>query len=102
MVNVKEMITSEYITVEMVKEGHNKVPIVAKPKEREGSFGNYLEIQFQIKGEIKKFSAYTKSIINLSSAYGEESDEWLSKLVELKIEKNKNDKDVIIAYPLEE
>ena len=99
MVNAKKLIESEYINVELIKNSDDKIGlIVSKPTEVKGDYGKNLEFMVSIDGEVKKFTSYRKSTINLIESYDQETDNWVQKKIRFEIQENTTKKEIVVAF----
>ena len=98
--DMTKYITENYITVEEVKENKKKqLVILNKGEEKEGKFGPQAQFEIQLVGsdEVKLWTPYSDPIKKLIELYGPDSTKWVGKVVNIGIEKNKNDKEIIIV-----
>ena len=98
MVDTKQALESEFVTVELVRESATKKLVVYDPGSYENTdYGDKLTLGVNIDGKKKKWRPNKDSITALQ-AYGADTVNWVGKLIALKIEK-RNGKDCVIGYP---
>ena len=96
MVNTKQAMESQFITAALIKESPTKTLVVINPGDYEQTdFGKRLTLVVNIDGKEKTWRPNKESVENLQ-VYGEDSTDWLSKKILLKVEK-RNGKEYVIA-----
>lgn len=95
MVDISEALESDYLTVDFVKQSPSKKLVIIDPGSyQDTDFGRRLTMKVNIDGKIKVWRPNRDSIENLSS-YGNDTLQWVSKLVNLNVEKRQGREAVI-------
>lgn len=98
MVDTKQAMESEFVTVDLVKSSPTKKLVVVEPGSYEESeFGTRLTVKVNIDGTLKRWRPNKESVENMQ-VYGSDTTEWVQKIVNLKIEK-RSGKECVIAMP---
>ena len=101
MVDVREAMESDYVTVNLVREAKEKTMIVISGGQyEETDYGRKISIDVQIEGRPKTWRPNKISVENISKAYGMNSEAWVGKSISLEIMKIQG-KECVIARPKE-
>ena len=97
MVDVREAMESDYVTVELVRNLTDKVlTVISGGNYEETDYGKKLSIPVQIEGRPKTWRPNRMSVEALSRDYGMNSDSWIGKHIKLELQKVQG-KDCVIA-----
>lgn len=98
MVETKTAMESQFVTADLIKESKTKRLVVIDPGNYEQTdFGSKLSLKVRIDGKEKIWRPNKESVANLQSL-GADTEEWLGKPIQVKVEK-RSGKEAVIAYP---
>jgi len=102
MVNIEHLIESNYISVAQVSQSDKKeLTIISSGGIEIDKFGNErLVLLVEFNGKQKQWKLNKATLEKLSGAYGNLTDAWLGKVIELKVEKL-GEMDAVVGYPKE-
>ena len=101
MVEIDELIGSEYINVDVVKNAKDKrIVIVDEGEIGETKWGNTkLKLTVQMDTQTKSWMLNQETLKNLREQYGNDTKHWVGKMVMLSTAE-KNGKRYVVGFPL--
>jgi hypothetical protein len=99
--DVNQLIETPYISVELVKNAKDKrVVIIDEGEIVQTKWGtNKLELNVDMNKEVKTWSLNQQTLRNLREAWGNDSKEWVGKIVQLSIGEREG-KAYVIGFPI--
>jgi hypothetical protein len=101
MVEVKNLLESDYVTIDFVKASPSKRAVIISPgvigPNQQGN--NKLTMQVEIDGKNKKWSPNRKTLENVSKAWGTNTDKWVGKVVTFQMALASNGKEIVLGLP---
>jgi len=98
MVNISELLESEYLSVEFVKNSPTKKAlIINQGTEKVFDGKKSLELLVSIDGKQKIWKLNKTSLKNLSTAWGKDSNLWVNKLISFSVLPMQGGREAVIA-----
>lgn len=102
--DVKNLLESEWLGVQFVKDSPSKTGVIINPGvEVASKDGLYMQAEFlvEIDGKRKKWKANKTSMRNLAKKYGTETSGWLGQKIVFMVMPVQSGREGIIANPLD-
>lgn len=98
--NTKKFLLGDFVTVAEVKNAeHKRCCIISSGSEKKYMERNYLELLVEMDGRRLFFRLNRKTLLNCIKEWGEESEKWVGRWLNLTIENGKNNMEMVIGIP---